>query len=427
MGGGGGGGGGSSVEATLRRNVSNPTHSLKLNGSNAANAASLLLENQRKKQSWDGANGRSLENIDRPWPASQEEVSSASPKWSPMHSKTISECSTPVNGQSLSVDLSPVEERGGGGGGPPPLSSNTQTYREYKEALKQQRNQDTTAVYRSKDNTSSSSSSGGSNQASPMSPVNGVNKSLAADVITIKPKLIMATGTAATTGRQSSQEGDDQGEEKSNGLEEENSRNNNIDNTNNGGYVKPASPAMGGVEARNGTRSGDSTDSLVIKSIMNGNLRTATNNNSNGTGSGRLGDNNGKTGAAAAAATAAKNPKRTVSWNRDIVTPEKQTISFTMRREFDRHKEEAELIGKLRNVSGRGKEEEEAEDEIGISFINPNDSSLPDSGKSPQDDPAPGHGSCFSRRRRPVPFGKQCATPFCRQHSRSISGRGEFC
>lgn len=346
----GGGGGGSSVEATLRRNVSNPTHSLKLNGSNAANAASLLLESQRKKQSWDGANGRSLENIDRPWPASQEEVSSsASPKWSPMHSKTISECSTPVNGQSLSVDLSPVEERGGGG--PPPLSSNTQTYREYKEALKQQRNQDTTAVYRSKDNTSSSSSSsGGSNQASPMSPVNGVNKSLAADVITIKPKLIMATGTAAaaTTGRRSSQEGDDQGEEKSNGLEEENSRNNN----NNGGYVKPASPAMGGVEARNGTRSGDSTDSLVIKSIMNGNLRTATNNNSNGTGSGRLGDNNGKTGAAAA--TAAKNPKRTVSWNRDIVTPEKQTISFTMRREFDRHKEEAELIGKLRNVSGNG-------------------------------------------------------------------------
>lgn len=284
----------------------------------------LLLENQnRKKQSLD--NGRSLENIDTHGrSASQDET--GSPKWSPMHhskSQTVSESTTPVN-----VDLSPVDERAG-----PPLS-NMQTYREYKEALKQQRNQDTTAVYRSKDNTSASgSSSGGSNQASPMSPVNG-NKSVA-DVITIKPKMILSK----------------EGGEK----EDDNSRNNN--NTNNGsveastgcggdegGYVKPASPMAVTKTATNGVKTGDSTDSIIIKSIMNGNTKSAERaaNNINKTGGG-VGTVNG------GAKSAANTTKRTVSWNRDVVTPEKN-ISFTMRREFDRHKEEAELTGKLRNV-----------------------------------------------------------------------------
>lgn len=324
------GGGMGSVDASLRRNASNPTHSLKLNGSNG-NSTNLLLEEnqQRKKQSLDASsNGRSLEHIDKHSRShSQDETSGGSPKWSPMHTnKTpLSESTTPVNG-GQSGDLSPVGEKGGIA----PLS-NMQTYREYKEALKQQRNQDTTAVYRSKDNTSSSgSSSGGSNQASPMSPVNG-HKSLAADVITIKPKTII---------------GKAQPPQQTQTVELDNSKNNNNQPSNaseNGGYVKPASP-MG--VAKNGTavvapKGSDSTDSLVIKSIMNGNLRNA----------GKQGENNGKTGGGASAAIAAKNPKRTVSWNRDIVTPEKN-ISFTMRREFDRHKEEAELTGKLRNVSG---------------------------------------------------------------------------
>lgn len=39
---------------------------------------------------------------------------------------------------------------------------------------------------------------------------------------------------------------------------------------------------------------------------------------------------------------------RNISWNRDI-PPEK--LSFTMRREFDKAKEESDLIGQLRNVS----------------------------------------------------------------------------
>lgn len=38
-----------------------------------------------------------------------------------------------------------------------------------------------------------------------------------------------------------------------------------------------------------------------------------------------------------------------MSWNRDISTSEK--LSFTMRREFDRQKEESELIEQLRKVS----------------------------------------------------------------------------
>lgn len=39
---------------------------------------------------------------------------------------------------------------------------------------------------------------------------------------------------------------------------------------------------------------------------------------------------------------------RTVSWNRDI--PNNEKLSFTMRREFDKQKEESELIEQLRKV-----------------------------------------------------------------------------
>lgn len=337
-----------SSDATLRRNVSNPTHSLKLNGSSHGNSINLLLENQqRKKLSFDGSttNGRSMEHIDKQW--SEDTITTSSPKWSPMHSNksnTISESSTPVNGSGTpNPDLSPDDEKAAGLA---PLS-NMQTYREYKEALKQQRNQDSTAVYRSKENTSSSgsSSSGGSNEASPMSPVNGNksltgNKEATADVINIKAKVMRDVTGGGGPGK---------AEKESIEVELDNNskNNNNHQHHMEGGYVKPASPMV--VISKNGNGTGkpggaDSTDSLVIKSIMNGNIKNT----------GKVGDNNGKTGAGSGAAVAGKNPKRTVSWNRDIVTPEKN-ISFTMRREFDRHKEEAELMGKLRNVSEREK------------------------------------------------------------------------
>jgi hypothetical protein len=38
---------------------------------------------------------------------------------------------------------------------------------------------------------------------------------------------------------------------------------------------------------------------------------------------------------------------RTVSWNRDVPT---EKLSFTMRREFDKQKEEEELIKQLRSI-----------------------------------------------------------------------------
>jgi hypothetical protein len=40
---------------------------------------------------------------------------------------------------------------------------------------------------------------------------------------------------------------------------------------------------------------------------------------------------------------------RSVSWNRDLSTDK---LSFTMRRELDKHKEEEELNKQLRSVSG---------------------------------------------------------------------------
>jgi hypothetical protein len=39
---------------------------------------------------------------------------------------------------------------------------------------------------------------------------------------------------------------------------------------------------------------------------------------------------------------------RSVSWNRDVTS---EKLSFTMRREFDKHKEEEELIKQLKSVS----------------------------------------------------------------------------
>lgn len=41
---------------------------------------------------------------------------------------------------------------------------------------------------------------------------------------------------------------------------------------------------------------------------------------------------------------------RTVSWNRDIPGEKHHQLSFTMRREFDKQKEETELIEQLRQV-----------------------------------------------------------------------------
>lgn len=306
---------GGNSDTTLRRNTSNPTNSLKLNGSNTG-SINLLVENQRGNMTKRLESGSvSCENMDKQRWSSQE--TQISPKWSPMHSKSSR---SETNG-TLSGDLSPVDEKvinplNGDGS----KLSNVQTYREYKEALKQQRSQDSSAVYK---NTSSSSSS--SNQNSPISPMNGNSK-------------MPPTQAEDAVNQSSSPLGTAKSKKSGKDVKNSNALNGNGESATAGGYIKPNSPV--GVRNSNDNlinNNGDVPDAVVIKSIMNGSLKAATVNN---TGRENSVDNKGAKAAG----------KRTVSWNRDIIVTEKN-LSFTMRREFDRHKEEAELIGKLRNVS----------------------------------------------------------------------------
>ncbi|XP_019892111.2 leucine-rich repeat and calponin homology domain-containing protein isoform X2 [Musca domestica] len=100
------------------------------------------------------------------------------------------------------------------------------------------------------------------------------------------------------------------------------------------GYVKPSSP----MKMANGT--------------SNGSINTAT---VSGVGVGILTNNNKFTTTSAGGGISSSNnklvatgkPHRTVTWNHDI-PPEK--LSFTMRREFDRQREEIELMTQLRSI-----------------------------------------------------------------------------
>jgi len=99
------------------------------------------------------------------------------------------------------------------------------------------------------------------------------------------------------------------------------------------GYVKPHSPLKNGIG-----------------------VLTNSNNNSSSSSSNKFNTSNG----GAATSSVIKSPvsatsklgtvktHRTVTWNHDIPT---EKLSFTMRREFDRHREEIELMSQLRIVS----------------------------------------------------------------------------
>ncbi|XP_055599518.1 leucine-rich repeat and calponin homology domain-containing protein-like isoform X2 [Uranotaenia lowii] len=99
-------------------------------------------------------------------------------------------------------------------------------------------------------------------------------------------------------------------------------------------YVKPNSPC----KASSGILSHNNVPSSIPKPTANGGSSSPNGNQKPLTATvGYV--NNGKPG---------QKTNKTVSWNRDVPTTDK--LSFTMRREFDKQKEETELIDQLRHI-----------------------------------------------------------------------------
>uniref|UniRef100_A0A1L8E5A0 Putative leucine-rich repeat lrr protein n=1 Tax=Nyssomyia neivai TaxID=330878 RepID=A0A1L8E5A0_9DIPT len=201
-----------------------------------------------------------------------------------------------------SIECSPEDDSVGMENGMKHLS-NVQTYREYKEALRQQRNQDATAVYRSKDHTPTTPSSN-SSQSSPQSPQHSFTCKLGGGGNT--SQMIGNQNTDKETRRPIQKVPPSRNVVQENGNAQNGKKYTECNST----YVKPNSPV------------GSKETSPVPGGKVNGSIKSAVS-----TGKAKQG--------------------RTVSWNREI-PPEK--LSFTMRREFDRQKEETELIQQLRQI-----------------------------------------------------------------------------
>ncbi|CRL01012.1 CLUMA_CG014423, isoform B [Clunio marinus] len=214
---------------------------------------------------------------------------------------------------------------------------NVQTYREYKEALRQQRSQESLSIYRAKDvstpdgsselhfRSQTSSPYNGSSQNSPISPYRNMNLSMTS---------INGHGIG------NSEEGKGRPVQKV--TPSRSSSNNNNSTYQNGSrsssngnisdsYEKPNSPQKtSGILQHNN-----------VPNIMNGNnikgvlVDSSTHKPLSGTTVGYV---NNKPG---------QKLNKSVSWNRDVPT---EKLSFTMRREFDKHKEEVELIKQLKSI-----------------------------------------------------------------------------
>ncbi|GAB0100037.1 leucine-rich repeat and calponin homology domain-containing protein [Sergentomyia squamirostris] len=200
--------------------------------------------------------------------------------------------------------------------------ANVQTYREYKEALRQQRSQDATSVYRSKEHTPTTPSPNynSSSQSSPISPQHSFTSKLLNNTSQMisnqnadNNKKASPEETTGSNRRPIQKVTPSRNVCQENGVQPVNGKKFTDCNS----YVKPSSPVSVG--------SSKETSPVPAQSgKVNGNMRSAVSTSKVGS-----------------------KQNRTVSWNREI-PPEK--LSFTMRREFDRQKEESELIGQLRKI-----------------------------------------------------------------------------
>ncbi|XP_072388737.1 leucine-rich repeat and calponin homology domain-containing protein isoform X1 [Diabrotica undecimpunctata] len=193
-----------------------------------------------------------------------------------------------------------------------------QTYREYKEALKQQRAQDVPSIYRTKDDQSY--------KTEPNTPTHHVapSQTLAtsrSDPTPLNsafsnPKTIFDDTSPTKKPVQKVQPSRTYSPVHMNGVSDNRNGSPKISN-----YVKPKSPMKGSSDIM-------SHDNVpTVKSVI-----------TNGKSSPKLGFH-----------STPRSPKTTksISWNHDA---NNDKLSFTMRREIDKAKEETDLINQLRNV-----------------------------------------------------------------------------
>ncbi|XP_037052419.1 leucine-rich repeat and calponin homology domain-containing protein isoform X2 [Bradysia coprophila] len=342
--------------------------------------ASVIDGQKGRRQHVDSGYSTS-DGLDKRWSQEAPSSNENGAKWSPtpLHIRSENDGSSPIH---TVVDDECKRPGAAGVNGCVPkdeqrktISNGSHSNREYKEALRQQRNQDSTAIYRPKeqqtptDSTPSSTDSPtsfksqnstpsptifSSNQSSPTSPhptqksslLDQKNKNGQSNGKTIKSSVTFANPendnlvnkTANKINKNDESDGSAPTGLKKPVQKVTPSRNTNATYqsptnwTINGNhktveitttvtkeynvYVKPSSP----------TKSVQATMSY-------NNVPTPTLVSSNGKANG----------------TNKVGPKqnRTVSWNRDIPA---EKLSFTMRREFDKQKEETELIEQLRKI-----------------------------------------------------------------------------
>ncbi|XP_037928211.1 leucine-rich repeat and calponin homology domain-containing protein isoform X2 [Teleopsis dalmanni] len=233
---------------------------------------------------------------------------------------------------------------------------NIQTYREYKEALKQQRNQDISRVYNVKGQKTLYDMSEATNALNS----NNVTQSEELDVrcngsvhnTQIMPKSIMKNGTNSNNCTN-----------MTNGI------NGTLNGIGDDSLVIPKKPIQKVIPSRNteimSSQAAKLNDLDKSFSHTNGDYIgyvkpnspmkiPNSSNNVGGNGGGILTNNNKfnavgtiKSPVSSTTKLGTTKTHRTVTWNHDI-PPEK--LSFTMRREFDRQREETELMTQLRSI-----------------------------------------------------------------------------
>ncbi|XP_055709495.1 leucine-rich repeat and calponin homology domain-containing protein isoform X2 [Phlebotomus papatasi] len=214
-----------------------------------------------------------------------------------------------------SIELSPEDDAGvlENGVSEKKHLTNVQTYREYKEALRQQRNQESSSVYRSKDHTPTTPSPNyNSSQSSPISPQHSFSSKLSNNTSQMTNQNPDNKKITEETRRPIQKVPPSRNICQENGTQQINGKKFAECNS----YVKPNSPVP--------VSSKETSPVPANGGKVNGSVRSAV-----------------------SAGKVTAKPNRTVSWNREI-PPEK--LSFTMRREFDRQKEESELIQQLRHI-----------------------------------------------------------------------------
>ncbi|KAH8282234.1 hypothetical protein KR054_006269 [Drosophila jambulina] len=267
----------------------------------------------------------------------------ASPcKLSYAHSNSSSNGSSPDQDEDIMLDHQERTVHSTNGKSGKSLG-NIQTYKEYKEALKQQRNQEMT-VYKQKHPNANHSPNDDEDLSPPPSSLS--NGSSSSNTL---PKSIMKQSSLNQNSNQNGHNGNGNGNGTGNG--------NGVDDV-----VIPKKPIQKVIPSRN-TEIKPATSSGIPSAIPSdclgyvkpqSPLKNGANkfNTSNGGGS-------GSPAAGIATSTTIKSPvssttklgtvktHRSVTWNHDIPA---EKLSFTMRREFDRQREETELMSQLRSI-----------------------------------------------------------------------------